>query len=76
MRTLKRKLGTKADTKSRGHLMAALCTRRTKPGARDSVDKAIKAATSPEKARFIHDNWLRTLPMWANCSREHSALLL
>jgi hypothetical protein len=56
--------------------MAALCTRRTEIGARDSVDKAIKAAASSEKAKYIRDNWLKTLPMRANCSREHSALLL
>ena len=56
--------------------MAALCTRRTKIGACDSLDKAIKAAASPEKAKYIRDNWLKTLPMWANYSREHSALLL
>ena len=57
-------------------MMAALCTRRTEIGARDSLDKAIKAASSPEKAKYIRDNWLKTLPMWANYSREHSALLL
>jgi len=56
--------------------MAALCTRRTEIGARDSLDKAIKAAASPEKAKYIRDNWLRSLVTWANCSREHSALLL
>ena len=76
MRTIKRKLGTSADAKLRGHLMAALCSRRTEIGARDSLDNAVKAAASPEKARYISDNWLKTLPMWANCSREHSALLL
>jgi hypothetical protein len=56
--------------------MAALCSRRTEAGARDSTDKAIKTAASPEKAKYIHDNWLKTLPMWANYSREHSALLM
>ncbi|KAH7346348.1 hypothetical protein BKA65DRAFT_274970 [Rhexocercosporidium sp. MPI-PUGE-AT-0058] len=76
MRTLKRKLGTSADAKSRGHVMAALCNRRTETGARDSVAKAIKVAASPEKAKYIRDNWLKTLPLWANYSREHSALLL
>jgi hypothetical protein len=63
MRTLKRKLSTSADAKSRGHVMAALCNRRTKPSARDSIEKAIKAAASLKKARYIHDNWLKTLPM-------------
>jgi hypothetical protein len=33
-------------------------------------------ATSPEKAKYLQVNWLPTLKMWANCSREHSALLL
>jgi len=56
--------------------MAALCNRRTEPGARDSVDKAIEAAASPEKSKYIRNNWLKTLPLWANYSREYSALLL
>ncbi len=56
--------------------MAALCNRRTEPGARDSVTKAIEVAASPEKAKYIRDNWLKTLPLWANYAREHSALLL
>ena len=76
MRTLKRKLGMSADVKSCGHMMAALCTRRTEIGARDSLDKAIKAASSPEKAKYIRDKWLKTLLMWANYSCEYSALLL
>ena len=56
--------------------MAALCLRRTEIGARDLLNKAIKAAASPEKAKYICDNWLKTLLMWANCLREHLALLL
>ena len=76
MRTLKRRLGTSADTKARTHVIAALCTRRTEIGARDSLDKAVKAAASPEKAKYIHDNWLKILLMWANYARKHSALLL
>jgi hypothetical protein len=63
MRTLKRKLGTSADAKSRGHVMAALYNRRTEAGARDSVTKAIETAASPEKARYIRDNWLKALPL-------------
>lgn len=74
--TLNRKLSTLADVKSRGHIIAALYTCRTKIGARDSLDKAIKAAASLKKAKYIRDNWLKTLLMWANCSREHLALLL
>jgi hypothetical protein len=76
MRTLKRKLGTKADAKSRRHLMAALCNRFTLRGARDSVEQALETAASPEKASYIRREWEASLPMWANCSREHSALLL
>jgi hypothetical protein len=76
MQTIKRKLGAKADAKSRAALTAALCSRRTEPGARDSLDQAIKAAASSEKADYIRDNWSKTLRLWANCSREHSALLL
>jgi hypothetical protein len=63
MRTLKRKLATNADAKSRGHVMAALCNRRTEPGACDLVAKAIDAAASPEKAKYIRDNWLKTLSL-------------
>jgi hypothetical protein len=76
MRTIKRKLGAKVDAKSRAHLITALCNRRTEIGARESVNAAINAAASPEKASYIRDNWLKTLKMWANSSREHSALLL
>jgi hypothetical protein len=76
MRTLKKKLGTKADAKSRRHLMAALCNRFSLKGARDSVDEALKAAASPEKASYIRREWQASLPMWANYAREHSALLL
>ena len=76
MRTIKRNLGSKADVRSRAALTAALCSRRTEPGARDSVEAAVKYAASPEKARYIQSNWLANLRMWANCSRDHSALLL
>jgi hypothetical protein len=76
MRTLKRRLGTSADAKLRGHVMTALCSRRAKPGVRDLVAKAIDTAVDPEKAKYIRDNWLKTLPLWANYSREHLALLL
>ncbi len=68
MHTLKRKLGTSADAQSHGHVMAALCSRCTEPGARDLVAKAIKVAASLEKAKYISDNWLKTLPLWANFS--------
>jgi hypothetical protein len=57
-------------------MIVALYSRRTNIRARNSLDKAIKAAASPEKAKYIRDNWLKTLLMWANCSREHLALLL
>jgi hypothetical protein len=56
MRTLKRKLDIAANAQSRGHVIAALCNRRTKASARDSTDKAIKTAASHEKAKYIHDN--------------------
>jgi hypothetical protein len=63
MRTIKRRLGTSANTKSRGHLIAALYSRHTEFGARDSINKAIEAVANTEKANYIRDNWLRTLPM-------------
>jgi hypothetical protein len=75
MRSIKRKLGTKADDKARAALILALCGRRTEPGARESVEEAIKHA-SPESANYIRSQWLPNLRMWANCAREHSALLL
>jgi hypothetical protein len=56
--------------------MAVLCSRRTEIRARDLLNKAIKAAASPKKTKYIRDNWLKTLPIWANCSRKHLALLL
>ena len=61
MRTIKRNLGSKADTKSRAVLTAALCNRRTEPGVRESVEAAIKYAASPEKANYIRSNWLANL---------------
>ena len=76
MQTIKRNLGSKADEKSRTALTAALCNRRTEPGARDSVEEAIRYAASPEKANYIRSNWLVNIRMWADCSREHSPLLL
>jgi hypothetical protein len=36
--------------------MAALCTRRTKAGARESVEQAIKITPTPELANYIRDN--------------------
>jgi hypothetical protein len=76
IRTLKWKLGKKSDAKSRRHLIAALCNRFMQDGARDSVDNALEAATSPEKASYIRREWEASLPIWANYAREHSALLL
>ena len=76
MRTLKRSLGTKADAKARAALTAALCNRRTKPGALESVELAIKLAASDKSANYIRTNWLNNLYMWANYAREHSALLM
>jgi hypothetical protein len=58
---LKHKLGTSIDTKSRGHVIAALYNQHTKSGARDLVTKVIKATASPEKAKYIYDNWLKSL---------------
>ena len=53
MRTINHNLKSKADSRSRAALTAALCNRRTEPGARDSVEQAIRYAASPEKARYI-----------------------
>ena len=51
----------KADAKSYGHIIVVLYTYRIEAGVYNSINKAIKAATSPEKANYIHDNWLKTL---------------
>jgi hypothetical protein len=65
MRTINRNLRSKADKNSRAALIAALCSRRTELGARDSVEAAIKYVASSEKARYIRSNWLANLRMWA-----------
>jgi len=56
MRTIKRKLGTKANAKSRAALTTALCNRKTEIRARDLVKQAIKLAASPEAANYIRSN--------------------
>jgi hypothetical protein len=58
---LKYKLGISIDAKLRGHVMAALYNRRTKSRARDLVAKVIKTTASPEKAKYIYNNWLKSL---------------
>jgi hypothetical protein len=52
-----------ANVRSRGYIMAALYIRYTEIGAHNSLDKVIKAAASPEKAKYIRDNWLKILPI-------------
>jgi hypothetical protein len=76
MRTIKRKLGTKANTRSRSALIAALCRRKTRVSALESTNKAIRFAADADKAKYIERNWLKSIEMWANYAREHSALLL
>jgi hypothetical protein len=56
MRTIKRKLATSANAKTRAALIAALCNRRIKAGARESTEQAIKLADSPESASHIRTN--------------------
>ena len=58
---LKCKLSTKADAKLYSHIIVVLCIYRIEAGVYNSINKVIKAATSPEKANYIHDNWLKTL---------------
>jgi hypothetical protein len=41
--------------------MAALYIRRIEIRARDLLNKAIKASASPEKAKYIRNNWLKML---------------
>jgi hypothetical protein len=53
---LKHKLSISIDAKSRSHIIAALYNRHTKSRARDLVAKAIKATTSPKKAKYIYNN--------------------
>ncbi|TAQ84793.1 hypothetical protein B7494_g6880 [Chlorociboria aeruginascens] len=75
-RTIKRKLGTKADSRSRAALMSALCNRQTKLGALESTNQAIALAANSQSADYIRNNWLSEIEKWANYAREHSALLL
>jgi hypothetical protein len=56
--------------------MAALCNRRTKHGAIESTNQAIKLAENDESANYIKQNWLQDIEKWANYARDHSALLL
>ena len=56
MRTLKRKLSTSANAKARGYIIAVLYNYYTKPSIRDLVNNIIKAAASPEKAKYICNN--------------------
>ena len=56
--------------------MAALCNRRTKIGALESVNKAIHLALCDQSAEYIRNNWLKDIEMWGNYAREHSLLLL
>ena len=76
MRIIQRRLNTKANKKAREHLTAALCNRRTKAGATQSIEQAINAAASPNSAAYITANWSKNSEQWANYARDHSALLL
>jgi hypothetical protein len=44
------------DARSHRHVIVMLCSHYTKIRARDSLNKAIKAITSPKKAKYIRDN--------------------
>lgn len=76
MRTIKRKLGSKGNTRARAALLAALCNRRTKAGALESTYQAIKYAEDEKSADYIRLNWLPDIEKWGNYARVHSALLL
>ena len=56
--------------------MAALCNRRTKPGAIESTNQVIALAGTIESANYIRQNWLPEIEKWANYACDHSALLL
>jgi hypothetical protein len=51
------------NTKLRGHIIAVLYNYYTKPGICNLVVKAINMAISLEKARYICNNWLKTLSL-------------
>ena len=36
----------------------------------------IKGTSDIDSARYIHTNWLQTVPQWAMYTRQHSPLLL
>jgi hypothetical protein len=56
--------------------MAALCSRRTRFGAIESTNEAIRQAGSDESAQYIRANWLPEIEKWGHFARDHSPLLL
>jgi hypothetical protein len=58
---LKRKLGTSANARSYSYIIVVLCSCCTKASVYDLIAKAIETITSPEKTKYICDNWLKIL---------------
>lgn len=75
-RTINRNLAGNKNKACRNHLFAALCTRRTIPGCKESVLKSMETAPDEETRKYIRNNWYPTQAQWGNAYREHSPLLM
>ena len=75
-RTLMKKLPGKPNKKAVDHVFAALYNRRTKAGCEESVQAAITSCPTEVGKRYLENEWLKTMPDWANYTRCHSTLLL
>ena len=56
--------------------MTALYYRCIRLGYEESVRQAVKICPDKEKAKYIENEWLNTMYLWAYYIREHSPLLL
>ena len=85
--TLREKFKGPTYEKSLQHMLAALKYRRTRPGCMDSLQRAIDALPGNKSgtglagaalklAKYIRKEYMETIDSWANCTRDHSPLLL
>jgi hypothetical protein len=57
-------------------MYTAMYVRKTRPGAADSVQKAIDSLSSEKHKAYLRNNWLNSIDSWAMCARSHVCLLL
>ena len=74
--TIDRNLAGKAKATARAHMYTAMYVRKTRPGAADSVQKAIDSLSSEKDKAYLRNNWLNSIDSWAMCARSHVCLLL